>query len=409
MKLDESRVFGANNAAGLPRDRLTWLVYFQTGVYGSFGFAIGPVVPLLGREQGILQSVAGLHGTALAVGGALAGFLVRPVVGRWGKAATLWAGLVVLCLGLVLFLSTTYLPATLFGVLVANVGGIVTLTVGTATLYERLGGAGEAAAAEAHALSAFVGVGASLLLGLSISAGFGWRPALMLPIVFTVVLALLLGRTPVPNGLAHTAVSAERHPSRRRFGLSITVHVACIMIEFCMGFWMVGLLASQTKIGPGTATLGFTVMMLGVAIGRAAGSRLALRYAPDTLLLTALGTSALGWFVFWISTSPAVSFVALLVCGAGIALQYPLSIMRVIKSFHGYPERAGGYASIATGVGQGAGPSIMGALADIFGTHGAFLLIPFLHGIAIFGLLASRLPGRKSGQALRIRSSAGVS
>ena len=51
----------------LQRDRRTWLTYGQLGVYGWFLYGFGPALTLLRDEQGFTRTVAGLHGTALAL------------------------------------------------------------------------------------------------------------------------------------------------------------------------------------------------------------------------------------------------------------------------------------------------------------------------------------------------------
>jgi len=59
----------------LERDRLTWLTYLQLGCYGYFLYGFGPSLSLLRDEQGTSRAVAGLHGTALAVGSLCAALL----------------------------------------------------------------------------------------------------------------------------------------------------------------------------------------------------------------------------------------------------------------------------------------------------------------------------------------------
>ena len=62
----------------LTRDRTTWLIYAQLGLWGFFLYGFGPVVPLLRDEQGTSAAVASLHSTAIAVGALLGGALFAP-------------------------------------------------------------------------------------------------------------------------------------------------------------------------------------------------------------------------------------------------------------------------------------------------------------------------------------------
>src|SRR5436190_19878511 len=73
---------GAMPAAALNRDRLTWLAYGQFAAFGYFFYGFGPVVPLLRVEQHTSRGVAGLHGTAFALGGMLGGALAPWLVRR---------------------------------------------------------------------------------------------------------------------------------------------------------------------------------------------------------------------------------------------------------------------------------------------------------------------------------------
>src|SRR2546423_8542685 len=80
--------------SALVRDRFTWLAYGQIAAFGYFFYGFGPVVPLLRLEQHTSRGVAGLHGTAFALGGILCGVLTPVLVRRFGRQVTLWTGLV---------------------------------------------------------------------------------------------------------------------------------------------------------------------------------------------------------------------------------------------------------------------------------------------------------------------------
>ena len=55
--------------------------------WGYFLYGFGPVVPLLRDEQGVSAALAGLHGTALAVGIVFGGMLFPPLARRFGPGA----------------------------------------------------------------------------------------------------------------------------------------------------------------------------------------------------------------------------------------------------------------------------------------------------------------------------------
>lgn len=288
------------------------------------------------------------------------------------------------------FASAPPVAGTLIGVFVTTFGGVITQTAGAAALYEHHGSIGQAAVSEAHSLAAAIGIAASALLSICLQTGIGWQVPLLMAVPCVATLLILLGRTPVPNGMTPGVPSPARWPSARRFRLAMTAYVSCLMIEFSLVFWVVRLLAARTSIDEGIAAFGLTSVMIGIATGRFVGARFAARHDADTLLLFALTISGTASIAFWAGNTPLLSFGARLACGLGIALHSPLSMIRVINSYHGRPERASGHASTAGGVALAIGPFTLGALLDTVGTTNAFLLIPALHATAGCAILATR-------------------
>ena len=161
----------------LERDRRTWLTYGQLGVYGWFLYGFGPALTLLRDEQGFTRTVAGLHGTALAVGALLSALTVAALVSRFGRVTMIWTGLVIVCLGILLFTSLTALPATLGGAFLCSFGGSYIVTCTATVLAALHGPSGPAAITEANAVAAGVGAVSPLAVGLAFALG-SWRPAL---------------------------------------------------------------------------------------------------------------------------------------------------------------------------------------------------------------------------------------
>ena len=60
----------------LVRDGRTWLTYAQLGTYGYFLYGFGPALTAAARRAGLQPDLAGLHGTALAVGALLSALCV---------------------------------------------------------------------------------------------------------------------------------------------------------------------------------------------------------------------------------------------------------------------------------------------------------------------------------------------
>jgi fucose permease len=346
------------------------------------------VLPLLRDEMQISRTVAGLHGTMLAIGAIVTGLVFHRLVARTGRGPAMWLGVGGMSAGVMVLCWTSALPATLGGALVAGLFGSVVVNGSSVILSDHHGIAAPGAITEANAFAAGFGMAGPLAIGASVDAGLGWRPAMLVVLVLAAVIALTFGRVGVP-GVRMPANVREVAPIGRlsgRFWVAWGVLVACIGVEFCLTLWSSDVLRTRAGLGPGAAAAGVTAVVAGMLTGRVAGGRLALRYDPERLLLGAIALAALGFAVFWISTVPVASLAGLYACGLGVALHFPLGIARAIAMSDGQPDLAAARASLGAGVAVASAPFALGALADVFGTHTAFLIVPGLLAVAAVGV-----------------------
>jgi predicted MFS family arabinose efflux permease len=370
----------------LHRDRLTWLAYLQVGSYGYFLYGFGPTVSLLRDEQGISRTLSGLHGTALAMGSLLSALMVAPVVRRRGRGPVMWGGLMVLCLGIVLYVATDVLALTLTGALLGAFGGSFVVVPVAAVLSDHHGKAGASAITEANAVAAGIGTVAPLVVGLTVATGLGWRPAMLLLIPVVALLGAFGGRVRYPK----PQLEPDRHAGSRRlptvYWIGWVVVTAGIAVEFCMTLWAADILRARFDLSGAVASAGVTAVVAGMCIGRIVGGRLALRIAVDQLLYCALGVCAIGFAAFWLTTWAPLAIAGLLVCGLGTALFYPLGLTRAIKASDGRPDLATARVGLGAALASGGGPFVLGALADQIGIHGAFLVVPVLLVLSALGV-----------------------
>jgi MFS family permease len=370
-------------APTLIRDRLTWLTYGHFAVYGYFFYGFGPVVPLLRAEQHTSRGVAGLHGTALAVGGMLGGALTPWLVRRFSRAGAAWFGLgglgvAVLGFGILHPVWVTIALAaisSMFGTLIAN-------TV-VATLSDHHGSASFSAISEANACNAAVGLVAPLVVGACVAGGLGWRPGLaviaVLVVALAAVTAVLRVRAPaVPRTVEITRTS----PLPQSYRLVWSCLVATTAVEVCLNLWVADELRTHAHAAPGTATAGLSAVVLGVLVGRLAGSRLLLRWPATSVLLSAIVLSMIGFAGFWLAPTPLLAFVGLFVLGVGDSMHFPLGIALAVSHSHGRPDLALSRASYATGLAAGIAPFAFGVVADSVGPYVAFLLVPLCLAVA---------------------------
>ncbi|MEO3814668.1 MFS transporter [Sphaerisporangium sp. B11E5] len=381
----------------LTRDRATWLIYLQLVIFATYLYGMSAALPLLRLDQGVSQAVAGLHGTAMAVGGILTGTAIPWLTRRFGRRVATWAGLLTTSLGAVLVVVTTALPGTLLGYALASGGGTITLYVGMSVLSDHHGPAGPAAINEANAVGVTVGIGTTYLISLLGQSPLGWRAGILVTPILTVLLLLLMGRvwvpaTPAPPPVprdAGTPAETARAPYGLRFHAACAVLFCLVATEFLFNVWAAKLLADQTGMTAAAAATGLTAFTAGIAVGRFATGRLALRYDPTPLLAGALVVTLAGWAVFWLAGGPVAGYAGLALSGLGVAVQFPLGLSRVIAASGGRPDQAAGMASIWASVAVGVGPFALGALADGAGTRTAFLIVPVLIALAFAGIALS--------------------
>lgn len=376
----------------LIRDRATWLIYLQLGVFATYLYGLSAALPLLRLDQGVSQAVAGLHGTAMAVGGIVTGLAMPRLTRRIGRRAVTWTGMAGMSVGTLLVAAApTTLPITLLGYGIASGLASLTLYSAMAVLDDHHGPAGPAAISEANAACVIVGIGVPFVVSAAAQSAFGWRVALVVPAVLTGLLALFMGRVWVPErGKVATGTAPE---ATARFGwpfhLAVAVLFCCVAMEFSFNLWAAKLFSDQTGLSAAVAATAVAAFTTGLAAGRLAGGRLALLVPPTRLFIGALLVTAVGWAIFWLSTDPVFSYAGLAVSGLGISLHFPMALSRVLAASGGRLDQASAVASIFSGLAVGSGPFLLGALADGFGTQQAFLMVPVLIGLAVGGLLAA--------------------
>jgi fucose permease len=368
----------------LVRDRLTWVTYAQLAAWCYFLYGFGPVVPLLRDEQHISRTVASLHGTSFAVGGIGAAMVIPALTRRLGRHRLIWLGLTGVSVAALGLLVSHALPLTLAFAGVASISGSFAVNGIVAGLTDHHGAAGPASISEANAAAAAAGLVAPLVVGASVSLGFGWRPGLAVVVVPIVLLTLFWGvRMPEPQPVAPRNGGRAR-PLPRLYWLAFVSMFATGSVEVCITLWVADVLRDHAHVSPAVATAAVSTLIAGMFVGRLAGGRLVLRFRPTRVLLGALAVSAAGFAVFWSATVPWLAMPGLVICGFGVALHYPLGIGLAVAHSDGQPDLAAARASYAVGIAFGVAPFLLGAIADRIGPHPAFLLVPVFLVLAAF-------------------------
>jgi MFS family permease len=352
-------------------------------MWGWFLYSFGPIVPLLRHEQGTSRAVAGLHGTLLAAGALMSGGVTLPLVRRFGRRRVMLVACAITTTGLALLVLGPGPWATVPAMLVTGLGGAIGLNAVNPVLSDHHGDLGAGAIGEANAVASTAGVVAPLGVGLSVALGLTWRGATLVTVPLLVVVAVLLVRAPAVAAFDPGVGSSEgaQGPPPRAFWLAWGVLVACVATEFCCTFWSADQLRTHVGLGAGSASAAVSALLVGMAIGRFSSVPLTARWSVDRLLVVTIGLALAGWLLMWTAAALVLALLGLLLLGLGLALQFPLSLVRMMAESGGRPDTANALASVGTGLASGIAPFALGALADQVGAHDGFLLVP--------GLLAS--------------------
>ncbi|MQA24386.1 MAG: MFS transporter [Micromonosporaceae bacterium] len=387
----------------LVRDRVSWLLYAQLGVFGFFLYGFGPVVPLLRDELGVSRTVAGLFGPALAVGAALGGVLFPYLVRRLGRDRALWTGLAGLALGVALLSLPATVPGTLAATVVAMTFGMIVVSGVPAALATHQGPASAAGISEANAAAAGMGLVTPLLIGAAVNAGLGWRVGLggTIALVGVLAAAAALAGVRIPAGApAAVAASAPGAPAPGRLPRRYWLAWGCLLttgsVEVCLSLWASEQLRERVGMAPGAAAAGMSAVLAGMVIGRLAGGPAALRFGVRPLLLMALAGAGFGFGVFWVATVPWLAMTGLVLCGLSISVHIPLGMVLAIGASDGQPDLAMARNSYAMALGFGVAPLALGVLADRVGIWHAFLLAPAFLAVAATMVVALSLTARRS-------------
>jgi len=368
----------------LLRDPVTWLVYAQLGAWTYFLYGFSPVVPLLRDEQHVSRGVASLHSVALAAGAVLAGTISPYVAGRLGRGNGMWLSMAGTVVGVGAFCLSRPIWLTIPSVFVASLFGSMLIAGVVATLGERHGPAGPAAIAEANAGACVTGAVAPLIVGVTVSAGLTWRPALAVLIGLVAIVAAggAVFRVRIPDG--DPPPSGPSASGRLPIGYWIAWLLMCFTgsVEVCLNLWSSDLLRTDTGVSPGAAATAVSGIIGGMAVGRLIGGRIALRVAAPRLLLAVLGLSMAGFALFWSASAPALAVTGLIVLGLGNGMHYPLGIAMALAVSGGRPDQAAARANYGLAVSFGVAPFLLGAVADRIGPRLAFLLVPCFLAVA---------------------------
>ncbi len=378
------------------RTRFTWANYWALGYFSFLQSVLGPIMPFLRSDLRLSYTVASLHFSAFAFGGVLMGSLGERISGRWGRTVAFWGGAAGMAAGTLALVFSRNAVGTILGAFTMGFLGVLLLVTIQAILADRHGRWRAVALTEANVVASVFAILASVAAGVFAGAGLGWRPALLLPLAFLVLLAFHYrdARFEQVRPRADTtspAVPADAHLPKQfwAFWLLIMLETA---VEWCVAYWGATFLTSAGGLGPAGAATATGAFFLAMVIGRYAGSWATRRLPGKTILLAALGVASAGFPLFWLAPTPALHVAGLFIVGLGLANVYPAAVALGTGTAPEQANRASARLTLASSGAVLVAPAVLGALADYVGIGRAFgIALPLLLGALGSLFLASRL------------------
>lgn len=344
-------------------------------VLGYLIYGVGAVSPFLREQLSLTDAEQGLHSSAMAIGIVGAGMFADRIDRHLGMARThALAALVAMVACLVLAWAPA-LAVTLGAA--ATIGLTNGLILGHANGQLAHGGGAGARLrlARANFLSMLSALAVPLVIAGAIGVGLGWQ-LVFVPAIVLLLIAVAGARTVKPLRV-ETVESDHRLPMA--FWLGWLLVVAVVAVEFAAVFWAATLVERRVGASLADAALVASGFYAGMIAGRFGLSlRAAGELEPRLLVRIGLVGALVGALLAWVAADLPVSAGALFICGAGVAVLYPLGVSMALGVSGGHPATAAARVTLASGVAILAAPLVLGALADAVGVETGWLLVPAL-------------------------------
>ncbi|MBN2115276.1 MAG: MFS transporter [Anaerolineales bacterium] len=375
------------------RDRFTWLAYCALAFYAYFLNVLGPITPFLKEELRLSYTVSSFHFTAFAVGILLIGFGGHLPIQRMGRWRSLWIGMLGISLSALLLLSGRN-PIVTIGAsfLMGSIGSLI-LAIVPAALSDRHGEMRAVALSEANVISSLIAAAAGLMVGWSAHLTGSWRPALGIAAFTPLFLFLGFGKgASATDSSSMEETSRSSQPLSPLFWVYWVAIVLAVSVEFCMIFWSTSYLEKVLGLLKANAAQAASLFLVGMILGRMAGSRLVQRFSTPRVVLISILTALAGFLVFWRAENILPGLSGLFLTGLGVASLYPLLLSLAIGAADGNTVQASARATLASGTAILALPLVLGRLADQTDIRSAYgVVLVLLIGVFLISQIAGRV------------------
>ena len=377
------------------RDRLVWTLYLLWGLFSYCLCMIGPAVPYLRDRFHLGYMLAALHMTLFAVGMVGSGLAAPAVLRRAGVVPGTWLGMAGLLAGTMLLVLAPAVGLSLAATLVVGLSGALALTGAQTSISALFPTQRAQALVEGTVVASLFSAAPPFLIALGVLTPLGWRiigPAFAAGLA---AVAILGGPAMGRHGRSDSARLPDAEgPLPRDFWVSWVLMLTGVSCEWCLGFWATEYLKDLPGRSLSVAALGAGVFQVAAVAARLVSSRAARTLPEGRLLVAGMVLVAAGFPSYWLRAGIASAFLGLSLCGAGVAIFYPMTLSLMVASSGGRLRRANASAPVAIGLSVGLGPLLLGRLADLLGLRAAMLSVPAT--LAAMALLLALRHGSRS-------------
>ncbi len=383
-------------AAAIPfvRDRLTWLLYLMLA-YGTYMVStMGPLMPFLAADLSLSYTERGLHTSAFAIGGIIAGVTADRIARRFGRPRLFWFSGGGLAAGALLLILLRTPVLTISAAFVMGLLGTLMFVTVQASLADYHGDRRSIAISESNVGAAVAGMLAPLLISQAEGLSLGWRLALLLGIGAWAVMAVFGRKIAIPSAPRTPVVHTGSKRLPRLFWLFWGTMFLGVAVEWSVGFWTAEYFERGIGLDRVSAAGVLTFFWMAIIIGRVAGSFLSRRYRPTILLIGAASLAAAAFPIMLLAREPAIATGALFVTGLGVANFFPMSLASAINAAAFNTNAASARIALANGLAILIAPQVLGSIADQLGIAPAYAVIGgmlvVLVALAVFANWAQR-------------------
>ena len=159
-----------------------------------------------------------------------------------------------------------------------------------------------------------------------------------------------------------------------------------------MIFWSTSYLEKVLGLLKANAAQAASLFLVGMILGRMAGSRLVQRFSTPRVVLISILTALVGFLVFWRTENVLPGLSGLFLTGLGVANLYPLILSLTIGAADGNTVQASARATLASGTAILALPLALARLADRTDIRSAYgVVLVLLIGVFLISQIAGRM------------------